>query len=375
MKETMGQIIRTLRKERGMTQEDLAEKLGITYQAVSKWENGTGMPDISQVVPIARLFGVSTDVLFGLFGASDTSEVAKIIDKAQSALTRPLSAKGLTEKYRILQEGLRLYPNSIALLSECLETGLPLAYPETGEYYDPTAGEEIYRACIRYADTVISYSKNVSDVMRAHMIMVMLHSAYGNFAAARPHIKAFPYRADFNLHVMHAYYAHWKKDYALEAGSCQYGVMHYLEGILNVLTKLGQAYTSLGSYADAAETLQTALAMIDCVFANDDLRPPIHYREQGDLYKLLADNALRAGDKEGALGYLTKMVEYDREIYPRIDGKTRTRSPLLRARPHEFYIKRIDRYRSLLSKLTDPCFDSLRDVPEYQRLIALAREA
>ena len=42
MKETMGQIIRTLRKERGMTQENLAEKLGITYQAVSKWENGPG---------------------------------------------------------------------------------------------------------------------------------------------------------------------------------------------------------------------------------------------------------------------------------------------------------------------------------------------
>ena len=62
MKETMGQIIRRLRKERNLTQEELAEQLDVTFQAVSKWENDAGMPDISQVVPIANVFGVSTDV-------------------------------------------------------------------------------------------------------------------------------------------------------------------------------------------------------------------------------------------------------------------------------------------------------------------------
>ncbi|MBQ7379070.1 MAG: helix-turn-helix transcriptional regulator, partial [Clostridia bacterium] len=61
----MGQIIRRLRKESNLTQEELAELLGITSQAVSKWENDTGMPDISQIVPIAHVFGVTTDILFG----------------------------------------------------------------------------------------------------------------------------------------------------------------------------------------------------------------------------------------------------------------------------------------------------------------------
>lgn len=58
---TMGQIIKKLRKGRGFTQEELAERLGVTYQAISKWENDSGLPDISQIVPLATIFNVSTD--------------------------------------------------------------------------------------------------------------------------------------------------------------------------------------------------------------------------------------------------------------------------------------------------------------------------
>ena len=58
---SIGQIIKRLRKERNWTQEELAEQLNITYQAISKWENETGMPDISQIIPLATVFGVITD--------------------------------------------------------------------------------------------------------------------------------------------------------------------------------------------------------------------------------------------------------------------------------------------------------------------------
>ena len=75
MNETMGQIIRRLRKNADLTQEELADQLGITYQAVSRWENDTGMPDISQLVPIANVFDVPIDVLFGRVGQNADEEV------------------------------------------------------------------------------------------------------------------------------------------------------------------------------------------------------------------------------------------------------------------------------------------------------------
>ena len=81
---TMGQIIKNLRKGRGFTQEELAERLGVTYQAISKWENDSGMPDISQIVPLATIFDVSTDFLFGIDHTSETEEALKIVSTANN---------------------------------------------------------------------------------------------------------------------------------------------------------------------------------------------------------------------------------------------------------------------------------------------------
>ena len=57
--------ISALRKEKGMTQDALAEKLGVTFQAVSKWENALSCPDITLLPLLADVFGISIDSLFG----------------------------------------------------------------------------------------------------------------------------------------------------------------------------------------------------------------------------------------------------------------------------------------------------------------------
>ena len=65
MNETFGQRFTRLRKQRGLTQEELGEKIGISGQAVSKWENDASMPDISLLVQLSDILGVSLDDLLG----------------------------------------------------------------------------------------------------------------------------------------------------------------------------------------------------------------------------------------------------------------------------------------------------------------------
>ena len=66
----IGENIRALRLQKGLTQEQVAQQLGVTYQAVSKWENGTNTPDIGLLPEIAALFGVMIDALFHQDAAS-----------------------------------------------------------------------------------------------------------------------------------------------------------------------------------------------------------------------------------------------------------------------------------------------------------------
>lgn len=64
-KKSTGQIIFEKRKVLGLTQQELADRLQITNKAVSKWENGDGMPDVQLLLPLAETLGVTVDELLG----------------------------------------------------------------------------------------------------------------------------------------------------------------------------------------------------------------------------------------------------------------------------------------------------------------------
>lgn len=59
----IGVVIKKYRKEAGMTQEEMANRLGVTTPAVNKWENSNSKPDIELLAPIARLLDISLDTL------------------------------------------------------------------------------------------------------------------------------------------------------------------------------------------------------------------------------------------------------------------------------------------------------------------------
>ena len=63
IRKTLGETLKELRTERNMTQEFVAESLGVSRQAVSKWENGTSEPSTSNLVAIAKLYEVKPEEL------------------------------------------------------------------------------------------------------------------------------------------------------------------------------------------------------------------------------------------------------------------------------------------------------------------------
>jgi len=85
MKLNLCESIRRLRRGCDMTQEAVADALGVTYQAVSRWETGQSYPDIELLPSIAALFGVDMDVLFGMDPENLDEQIRKFNDEMDDA--------------------------------------------------------------------------------------------------------------------------------------------------------------------------------------------------------------------------------------------------------------------------------------------------
>lgn len=117
MTASIGQNIKRLRRERDITQEGLAEFLGITAQAVSGWECDRSLPDIAQLPLLANIFGVTTDEILGVNIAVREENIDEICRKA-----RKTDADGyMDEAIRLLRKGLLEYPNSYKIMAQLAE--------------------------------------------------------------------------------------------------------------------------------------------------------------------------------------------------------------------------------------------------------------
>ncbi len=109
---TFGQIIKKLRRDVDMTQEQLAETLSISGQAVSRWENDIAMPDISLLPALANLFDVTTDHLLGVDITRKEEKIESILKKAKgkSTIGYPKEAAD------IIRAGLAEFPGNYKLM-------------------------------------------------------------------------------------------------------------------------------------------------------------------------------------------------------------------------------------------------------------------
>ncbi len=101
MKLNLGNNIKKYRKEKDMTQEALAEHLGVSPQAVSRWENGTAYPDMEMIPSLANLFGVTTDVLFDMQQTQKEIAATEILTElAKLTREKPLNISRINDIIR-----------------------------------------------------------------------------------------------------------------------------------------------------------------------------------------------------------------------------------------------------------------------------------
>lgn len=107
-----GETLKVLRKEKNFTQENLANFLGVSFQAVSKWERNESYPDITMLPSIAALFGVSVDKLLGI----DLLENDRKIEEYINEYVRLWSAGRIDKVKELMKKATEEFPGNYALL-------------------------------------------------------------------------------------------------------------------------------------------------------------------------------------------------------------------------------------------------------------------
>jgi len=230
----IGNKIQELRKKRGITQEQLANAIGISFQAVSKWENNIALPDITLMPLLANFFGVSMDELFDFSLEEMKNEIKKIVDDAYEY------RESNPEKSRsILEAGLKKYPENDILLNNLL-------------YVMPDPDETI-----EFATRLIEKTSDNEVKYDALRFLAYAYKKKGDLKSAEAAIEQIP-EIYFTKLTEIAYLLEGKPKF--NAAEKQKWIS--FENLLQMMWKLAECYEADGDVDKAITETEKALSLI-----------------------------------------------------------------------------------------------------------------
>lgn len=174
---TVGQNIRRFRKEKKLTQSELAELIGVSVQAISKWETDAGMPDISQIVPLARVLEVSTDCLLGMEETEQDAVFAELKSRvgAFDTFAFDFAREGMDTKnlYEISVSYFEEHPTFPMIAYYCLR-GLAQMITENPDWRDKAS---LIAEGERYANCISRFETAPDRLFRAYYVLARIYRA------------------------------------------------------------------------------------------------------------------------------------------------------------------------------------------------------
>ena len=363
----MSAIIRSLRMERGWTQEELGERVGVSAQAVSKWETGQSLPDISQVPLLAKAFGVTTDLLFGLGEESEPD-----FPQFDPRCTDPEEAwQQWREMGRKLEEG----PENDTLASLYLFQGYQLCYPDSLVYH-PEHAKEARDELLAFADKSAKRTKQRTHTgdysLASHL--TNLNALAGNEEKALGQIKDAPEWPQELSWIRRGEVFRLLGKRKEEREQLLSVIELLIPCLLTVLYRRGDSALALGQRDEALYCVRYGQDILRLMSGAEKV-DPLFAQDGNGFLQLGARVLLAQGKREEALDWLKEMV--DEKLESLLPGyAVAVNTPLYRGvqiAPARWDEKTLRYIRALLlHSLDHPDFAPLRDDPEFQAIRARA---
>ncbi len=304
----IGKTIRHLRKQQGRTQENLADALGITFQAVSRWESGLAYPDMELVPSIANYFGVSIDALFGYDG-----ERRKKVDALIKAIREKNKLNNgedicIDECVMLARNGLVEFPGNEALLLCLAQLLYNAGYARYGEHHLTDADGydafdvERHKTYAEWAEAKVIYEKLVKELedgvqkQEAILHLTRLYAVTGEVQKSRALIENLPdISGCSDLLILNACDG---KQRAEEYDKTTSKLLCACADLLCSTVMVGKGHIS---NAEAIRRIRNGIAILDMdpmdpTLVQDDLT----YHEKACIYLYLSAFLWRGGNHDGA---------------------------------------------------------------------------
>jgi len=370
---TIGTNIKKLRRERNITQEQLAEFLNVSAQAVSRWETETALPDIAQLPALASIFNVSSDTLLGI--DVDTKEAR--IDAIAHDAWENYGAKGLTqEALGIIRNALKEYPDSYKLMRDHMVyigmTAPPKFSPDTDVTPGTPASPEhlaALRECVGIGEKILAGCTDDSIRFRALEYMPSMYATLGEQERALELANSF---SDYdkgeilsNVYRGDEQYRHWQKQI--------YRMCERLTSRISILP-----YITLDNKQnpydckEAIGIVQKAIDICNVLCDNEDYGPVLIWRVVPAHCSLAILN-MQVGNPDAALEQWQLTAKHLAAYAANANENNVQTSPLFRGYDFGKYTGVAQLVGEVLRHMSDIIFDPVRDNPIFREAEAAVK--
>ena len=349
---SFGKTIKKLRRDREMTQEQLAEILSISPQAVSRWETDMAMPDISLIAPLCNLFDITSDELLGIDHTQKQKKIKSICDEADK-----YSQKGYLDEARtILEGGMREYPDNIELIYNLMF----LSFWQ----HNSTGDSQYIEETIQLGEHVLNKSTEEHQRHGAIQILCYAYRDTGRIDEAVELANSMPLLCESKECLLSTIYSGNK---AYESKQIEiYSLFQLLSNSLfSLQTKLDSGKWSY-TQEEYATLRDKRIELLNLFFENGDYG--FYHTHLCDTYREQAFYYAKNNDDEKALKHLQSAAEHAIKFITSVDEECS--SLVFRGMKRGSWTTgdSDNEAKNLLDKMANRVFDKIRTTEEFVRI-------
>lgn len=296
----IGENLKKFRLNRELTQEQLADILGVSAQAVSRWENNTTYPDITLLPIIASYFEITIDELMGMENFKNQENIKELLAK----IDKNAGNGQIYDNILLLRDAVKTYPTNYQLMFR-LVNQLTFCQYKDGRGLDEDETNALNREAVEVGNRILSRCTDSEIINRTIQQLCYIYSRLGETKKAIEYAKKLPDIGACSTVILGDIYEGEQQKLHL-----QQAVKYYTSVFWCNLRNMADL-----EYKDKIMTntqriaiLKKALSLIDLVYENGDY---LNFCDTASVtHRYIADIAMLEGDHELALISLEKAAEF-----------------------------------------------------------------